>query len=219
MRIGDAAKKTGLTISNIRFYEKKGLLSPKREDDSKYRTYTEEDILRLKKIILFRKMDLPLEIIAEALQDEDILTSILQSHVSSLKEKQEMLSGSIGLCEKVMSNNRIEENEIDSYLDYIKEEENKGKQFAVVEEILLNYTNMMQYEKFMGYYFDQKSMKWFGSNALLRVVWGCLSLLAPVIFLLLICIESGMPLIKILICILIMYIMWVPLLLSVYRKR
>lgn len=31
MKIGEAAKETGLSISNIRFYEKKGLLEPARD--------------------------------------------------------------------------------------------------------------------------------------------------------------------------------------------
>ena len=37
MRIGEVAEKTGLSISNIRFYEKKGLIGPEREAESKYR--------------------------------------------------------------------------------------------------------------------------------------------------------------------------------------
>lgn len=47
MRIGEIAEKTGLSISNIRFYEKKGLIEPAREKQSKYRDYTEEDIKRI----------------------------------------------------------------------------------------------------------------------------------------------------------------------------
>lgn len=44
MKIGQAAQLTGLTISNIRFYERKGLLEPERKDQSKYRNYSEQDI-------------------------------------------------------------------------------------------------------------------------------------------------------------------------------
>lgn len=61
MKIGEVAEQTGLSISNIRFYEKKGLIEPKRNEQSKYRDYTEEDVKRLKQIILYRKMDMPLE--------------------------------------------------------------------------------------------------------------------------------------------------------------
>ena len=56
MKIGEVAEQTGLSISNIRFYEKKGLIEPKRNEQSKYRDYTEEDVKRLKQIILYRKM-------------------------------------------------------------------------------------------------------------------------------------------------------------------
>ena len=44
MRIGEIAQLTGLSVSNIRFYEKKGLIGPQREDGSKYRNYTEDDL-------------------------------------------------------------------------------------------------------------------------------------------------------------------------------
>ena len=46
MKIGEVAEQTGLSISNIRFYEKKGLIEPKRNEQSKYRDYTEEDVKR-----------------------------------------------------------------------------------------------------------------------------------------------------------------------------
>lgn len=52
MKIGQAAQLTGLTISNIRFYERKGLLEPERNDQSKYRNYSEQDIRRLKQIFI-----------------------------------------------------------------------------------------------------------------------------------------------------------------------
>ena len=48
MKIGEVANETGLSISNIRFYEKKGLLSPSRKEESGYRDYTKDDIKRLK---------------------------------------------------------------------------------------------------------------------------------------------------------------------------
>ena len=50
MRIGEIAEKTGLSISNIRFYEKKGLIGPDREKESKYRNYTDGDLDRIKRM-------------------------------------------------------------------------------------------------------------------------------------------------------------------------
>ena len=51
MRIGEIAKLTGLNVSNIRFYERKGLLCPDREDDSKYRDYAKPDKTAVVEII------------------------------------------------------------------------------------------------------------------------------------------------------------------------
>lgn len=56
MKISEAAKLTGLNVSSIRFYERKGLLMPQREDGSKYRDYTDEDVQRIRQILLYRKM-------------------------------------------------------------------------------------------------------------------------------------------------------------------
>lgn len=63
MKIGEVGNETGLSISNIRFYEKKGLLAPARKEESGYRDYTVEDVSRLKMILLYRKMRLPIETI------------------------------------------------------------------------------------------------------------------------------------------------------------
>ena len=61
MRISEVAGLTGLNVSNIRFYERKGLLTPVREEESRYRDYTEEDVRRIKRILLYRKMGIPVE--------------------------------------------------------------------------------------------------------------------------------------------------------------
>jgi len=53
-RIGDMAKAFGVTLRTLRFYEDKGLLSPKREGST--RLYTRRDRARLKLILLGRKV-------------------------------------------------------------------------------------------------------------------------------------------------------------------
>ena len=53
-RIGEMAKQYGVTLRTLRFYEDKGLLSPKREGTT--RLYTRRDIARLKLILLGRKV-------------------------------------------------------------------------------------------------------------------------------------------------------------------
>ena len=53
-RIGDVARPFGVTLRALRFYEDKGLISPKREGST--RLYTHRDITRLKLVLLGRKI-------------------------------------------------------------------------------------------------------------------------------------------------------------------
>ncbi|MEO3386377.1 MerR family DNA-binding transcriptional regulator [Mesorhizobium sp. CAU 1741] len=53
IRIGDMAKQFGVTLRTLRFYEDKGLLTPKREGNT--RLYTKRDVTKLKLILLGTK--------------------------------------------------------------------------------------------------------------------------------------------------------------------
>ncbi len=68
MKIGEVSETLGISVSNIRFYEKKGLIGPDRDKESKYRNYSEEDISELKQIIVLRKMGVTIEAITEVLK-------------------------------------------------------------------------------------------------------------------------------------------------------
>lgn len=50
MTIKEVEERTGLTRSNIRFYEKEKLIQPIRNESNGYREYTEKDVEDIKKI-------------------------------------------------------------------------------------------------------------------------------------------------------------------------
>ena len=54
LRIGEIARGYGITLRTLRFYEDKGLLTPKR--DGSMRLYSKRDIARLRLILLGRKV-------------------------------------------------------------------------------------------------------------------------------------------------------------------
>lgn len=139
MRISEAANMTGLSVSNIRFYEKKGLLAPARETESKYRDYSEQDIEELKRIILYRKMNLPIETIYLLETGEVSVRSVLKRQEEELRVQQEMLQGAIDLCQKLLETEDLENLDVDYYLNYVKEEEKNGKHFAEAEELLEDF--------------------------------------------------------------------------------
>jgi DNA-binding transcriptional MerR regulator len=64
-RIGELARKYGVTLRTLRFYEDKGLLNPNR--DGTTRLYTRRDIARLKLILLGRKVGFSLREVKQML--------------------------------------------------------------------------------------------------------------------------------------------------------
>jgi DNA-binding transcriptional MerR regulator len=60
-QIGEAARLSGVTAANIRFYEKQGLLSPQGRGENSYRFYSEGDVHQLRFIRLCRAMDMSLD--------------------------------------------------------------------------------------------------------------------------------------------------------------
>lgn len=150
MRIGEIAEQTGLSISNIRFYEKKGLIEPAREHQSKYRDYTEEDMKRLKLIILYRKMDLPIESIYLLVKKESSLELVIEQQIQDLLAKQEMIQGSIDLCQKMINNKAFDQLDVDYYLNYVKGEEANGTKFVEIDGFLTDFATFTQFDRFVG---------------------------------------------------------------------
>ena len=64
--IGDLARRTGLSVSAIRFYEEKGLIEPHRTAGNQ-RRFLRSDIRRLSFILIAQKLGLSLSEIEEAL--------------------------------------------------------------------------------------------------------------------------------------------------------
>ena len=69
LSIGDLAVRTGLSVSAIRFYEKKGLIRPDRNAGNQ-RRYEGSDIRRLSFILIAQQMGLTIE------QIKDLMTSL-----------------------------------------------------------------------------------------------------------------------------------------------
>ena len=65
MRIGELARRAGVTTRTIRYYEGLGLLESERREASGHRQYGEDAIRRLEKIDFLKRMGLTLDEIAE----------------------------------------------------------------------------------------------------------------------------------------------------------
>ena len=87
MTIHELEKRTGLPRASIRFYEKEGLIAPKRLPNG-YRDYSEEDALALEKIALLRRLDVPLEDIRRVQNGEVPLGLALEKQDEDLRARQ-----------------------------------------------------------------------------------------------------------------------------------
>ena len=145
MRISEVAEKTGLSISNIRFYEKKGLIGPDRDKDSKYRNYTEEDLALIKQILLFRKMDFSIETISNILNNKLTIEAAIQKQIAELEEKRDSIQSSIDLCRKIAGDGEYSSLDTDYYLSYVKEEEKKGRVFGQLNDLLDEVSDYYDY--------------------------------------------------------------------------
>lgn len=70
MRIKEVAEKLNVSPRAIRFYEEKGLISPLKGEDNRYRSFDDDDIWRLQTIISLREAGLGLDDIRKALPSE-----------------------------------------------------------------------------------------------------------------------------------------------------
>ncbi|WP_141501458.1 MerR family transcriptional regulator [Paenibacillus luteus] len=67
MKVHEAAKMLGVTPRTLRFYEEKGLITPYKALENRYRDYSEADLIQLRWIISLRELGLPLSSIQDAL--------------------------------------------------------------------------------------------------------------------------------------------------------
>lgn len=101
MNIKQVEKLTGISSQNIRFYEKSGLIHPKRNEENGYREYNEEDVRLLKLVKMFRMLDMPIEQIKLMLCEADELDNLLGKQEKALEKKLENTKCAIDLCENL----------------------------------------------------------------------------------------------------------------------
>lgn len=65
------ATQFNISTNKLRFYEKKGLIQPKRDEENNYRYYMESDLIKLQTILLYRLLNIPLEDINHIIKNEN----------------------------------------------------------------------------------------------------------------------------------------------------
>ena len=136
MRIQELEKELNITRSNIRFYEKEGLISPPQKENG-YREYSEDDIAKLKKIIIFRKLGITVADIKSIFDGTLPLQTAIDNNIDRLHKEIEELNGAIEVCEQIKEDNSDEKDfPQEHFWNVINNREKQGEKF---NEIFKDY--------------------------------------------------------------------------------
>ncbi|MEA5042898.1 MAG: MerR family transcriptional regulator [Oscillibacter ruminantium] len=103
MKINEVAKRTGITVRTLHYYDQIGLLKPSRITEAGYRLYDRESLAVLQQILFFRELDFPLQEIREIMENPGYnRQEALEKHRELLVKKRERLNGLIGLVDKTL---------------------------------------------------------------------------------------------------------------------
>lgn len=92
--ISQLSEKFNISTRTLRYYEKLGLISSIRKEESAYRTYDEDTIMRIQQIIILRKLRIPLKQIGEILKSDsaNVAIQVLENNLAEIDDELTSLS-------------------------------------------------------------------------------------------------------------------------------
>ncbi len=104
MTVGEVAKKMGVTVRTLQYYDKEGLLSPSAESEGGRRLYTDKDLIRLHQIISLKSLGFSLDDIKErliSLETPADVANALTEQADDIRQKIEQLQASLSAIEQL----------------------------------------------------------------------------------------------------------------------
>ena len=104
MTVGEVAKKMGVTVRTLQYYDKEGLLSPSAESLGGRRLYTDKDLVMLNQIISLKSLGFSLEDIKGRLfplETPKEVANALTEQADDIRKKIEQLKASLSAIEQL----------------------------------------------------------------------------------------------------------------------
>ena len=186
MTIKEVEKKLNITRANIRFYEKEGLLEPKR-NENEYRNYSEDDFKRLEKILLFRKCNISIENIRLIFSGVKNIDEVFKEQITVIENEVKQLEGAKIICKKLsQEKSSVDTIDTDKYINIMNSEEQKGNKFYDIADDYIFateklYQSIIECKEFKGGDKMKKGLK-FGLYALSALMLFAFAILFDVIF-------------------------------------
>jgi len=103
MKIKEVEALVGIKKTNIRFYEREGLLNPERSEENNYREYSEEDVRRLEQIKMLRMLDVPTADIRLLFDDKLEMQEVMERRLESIDREEKALQEMRQLCQTIIT--------------------------------------------------------------------------------------------------------------------
>lgn len=101
--VKEVSELTGISIRTLRYYDEIDLLKPAKVTESGYRLYDERSLIKLRQIMFFRELEVPLSEIKAIMKDsESDNHKILETQKITLEMKRNRLNGMIELISDVL---------------------------------------------------------------------------------------------------------------------
>lgn len=141
MTVNEVSKLTGVSIRTLQYYDKIGLLKPKRYTESGYRLYDDTSLERLQQILLFRELEFPLKEIKAIIDAPSFdRNKALEQQIELLTMKKEHLENLINFARgikwlgvKQMDFTVFDTKKIDEYSKRAKEQWGKSSEYQEFE--------------------------------------------------------------------------------------
>ncbi len=103
--VGELAKKCGVTVRTLQFYDRSGLLTPSRHSDGGRRLYSVNDVLRLQQILFYKGFGFSLDEIRDRLMSIDSaqdFSDMLLKQRDVVEKQIEYLAETVSLMESAV---------------------------------------------------------------------------------------------------------------------
>ena len=136
MKINKVEELVGITKKNIRFYEEKGLITPARNEENRYREYSEEDVETLRKIKLLRQLSIPIDEILKLQKGYLTLEDCMRRHRIYQDREEENIHQKKSICLQIEeSKDQLLQLDTEKYFRLMKEMEDEGVRFMNVNHV------------------------------------------------------------------------------------
>ena len=135
-----------ITKKTLIYYENEGLVKPAR-DSNNYRNYNQEDVSRIKFILLLREMDVTIEEIKQIINDKKSIRDVLENKKDMIKKQHLDLEN---IDERI--NNYIKRRKVKIAVDHVLD-------YGTIYDRLYFYKGYLQYVQTKINYNDVKCFK------------------------------------------------------------